>query len=140
MLPRRRTGAVQHREKQLRLLRHIGEGAVAVPKCCFMEISSSLDNQLLKHLYSPVQVSGYGERGAHMRDSDTLLRVTPAQIEESVNKSLARLGTDYIDLLQVPIMRDQTREPANPGSLTRDIASAMQRTNGRSFMLWRPAF
>lgn len=29
------------------------------------------------------------------------MRVTAAQIEESVNKSLARLNTDYIDLLQV---------------------------------------
>lgn len=47
------------------------------------------------------KVSGYGERSAYTRDNDSVTRITPAQIEESVNKSLARLGTDYIDLLQI---------------------------------------
>lgn len=46
-------------------------------------------------------MSGYGERSAYTRDNDSVTRITPAQIEESVNKSLARLGTDHIDLLQV---------------------------------------
>jgi aryl-alcohol dehydrogenase-like predicted oxidoreductase len=51
-----------------------------------------------------IQVSGYGERAAYTRDNDSVTRITPAQIEESVNKSLARLGTDYIDLLQVRLI------------------------------------
>jgi len=39
--------------------------------------------------------------GRYLRDGGKTCRVTPAQIEESVNKSLERLGTDYVDLLQV---------------------------------------
>ena len=39
--------------------------------------------------------------GRYLRDSGSTCRVNPEQIEESVNKSLARLGTDYVDLLQV---------------------------------------
>lgn len=46
-----------------------------------------------------LQVSGYSE-STHLRDSGEGTRVNPSQIEESVNKSLARLGTDHIDLLQ----------------------------------------
>lgn len=52
--------------------------------------------RLLPHM----QVSGYG-RQDYLRDNDVKPRVTPDQIEESVNKSLSRLGTDYIDLLQI---------------------------------------
>lgn len=47
------------------------------------------------------KVAGYSDRQTHLRDSGDLVRVTAAQIEESVNKSLARLDTDYLDLLQV---------------------------------------
>lgn len=46
------------------------------------------------------KVSGYSEV-KHLRDAGNGTSVTAAQIEESVNKSLKRLGTDYIDLLQI---------------------------------------
>lgn len=46
------------------------------------------------------KVSGYSE-AKHLRDAADGTRVNASQIEESVNKSLARLGTDYIDLLQI---------------------------------------
>ncbi|MCA0400341.1 MAG: aldo/keto reductase [Proteobacteria bacterium] len=38
---------------------------------------------------------------AWFRDNGATTRVTPAQIREAVDKSLARLGTDYIDLYQI---------------------------------------
>jgi hypothetical protein len=46
-----------------------------------------------------LQVAGYGN--SYIRGNGEQTRITPAQIEESVNNSLARLGTDYIDLLQI---------------------------------------
>jgi aryl-alcohol dehydrogenase-like predicted oxidoreductase len=51
------------------------------------------------------QVTGYGNpwiRGG--KDTDTISRVSASQIELSVNESLKRLGTDYIDLLQVMML------------------------------------
>lgn len=51
-----------------------------------------------------MQVSGYGRQN-YLRDNEVFPRVTAEQVEESVNKSLARLGTDHIDLLQA---RDST--------------------------------
>lgn len=48
------------------------------------------------------KVAGYGNpwiRGG--KDTDTITRVSPSQIEQSVDESLERLGTDYVDLLQV---------------------------------------
>lgn len=48
-----------------------------------------------------LQVAGYGTHNTYLRDSGETVRVTPDQIVESVDKSLKRLGTDYIDLLQV---------------------------------------
>lgn len=50
---------------------------------------------------SVLQVSGYSDALTYMREAGGATRVNGDQIEESVNKSLARLGTDYIDLLQV---------------------------------------
>ncbi len=49
-----------------------------------------------------MQVSGYG-RQTYLRDGGKFPRVDEANIVESVDKSLQRLGTDYIDLLQVSV-------------------------------------
>lgn len=48
----------------------------------------------------PPQVSGYG-RQSWLREGGAFPRVDAANIEEALNKSLARLGTDHVDLLQV---------------------------------------
>eukprot|EP00887_Chlorella_sp_A99_P005481 scaffold1.g5481.t1 len=46
------------------------------------------------------KVSGYG-RQSYLRDDGSLPRVDARNIRESVDKSLARLQTDHIDLLQI---------------------------------------
>ena len=45
------------------------------------------------------KVAGYGNK--YLRKNGEETRITVEQVEESVNNSLQRLGTDYIDLLQV---------------------------------------
>lgn len=46
------------------------------------------------------KVSGYG-RQTYLRDDGSLPRVNEKNIVESLDKSLTRLGTDYVDLLQI---------------------------------------
>jgi aryl-alcohol dehydrogenase-like predicted oxidoreductase len=46
------------------------------------------------------KVSGYG-RQTYLRADGSLPRVDAKNIQESVDASLARLGTDHLDLLQV---------------------------------------
>lgn len=47
------------------------------------------------------KVSGYSERATYLRDNGEVVRVDAANIKESVEKSLKRLNTDYVDLLQI---------------------------------------
>ncbi|CAA6655282.1 unnamed protein product [Spirodela intermedia] len=47
------------------------------------------------------KVCGYSERASYCRDNAKVLRVDAVNIKESVEKSLKRFDTDYIDLLQI---------------------------------------
>ncbi|KAL3506149.1 hypothetical protein ACH5RR_031531 [Cinchona calisaya] len=47
------------------------------------------------------KVCGYSEQSSYIRENAKVLRVDAANIRESVEKSPQRLGTDYIDLLQI---------------------------------------
>lgn len=46
-------------------------------------------------------MAGYSDRISWLREAGAPTRVTRDQIVESVDKSLQRLGTDYVDLLQI---------------------------------------
>ena len=62
-------------------------------------ISSWLRQQKRDGVVLATKVAGYGNQ--YLRKNGDETRITAKQVEESVNGSLQRLGTDYIDLLQV---------------------------------------
>ncbi|KAG1677342.1 hypothetical protein FOA52_010721 [Chlamydomonas sp. UWO 241] len=66
-------------------------------------IGSWLKGQKRQDIVLASKVAGFSlkERLGYVRDPPVEVRVTPDQIVQSVDRSLQRLGTDYIDLLQV---------------------------------------
>ncbi|KAJ8765181.1 hypothetical protein K2173_011441 [Erythroxylum novogranatense] len=64
-------------------------------------IGSWLKSQPRDKVIVATKVCGYSERSSYLRDNAKVLRVDAANIKESVEKSLKRLGIDYIDLLQI---------------------------------------
>ncbi|PSR97966.1 Protein tas like [Actinidia chinensis var. chinensis] len=64
-------------------------------------VGSWLKSQPRDKVILATKVCGYSERSSYIRDNAKILRVDAANIRESVEKSLKRLNTDYIDLLQI---------------------------------------
>ncbi|CAM8979472.1 unnamed protein product [Rhodiola kirilowii] len=64
-------------------------------------IGNWLQTQPRDKIILATKVCGYSERSSYLRENATVLRVDAENIKESVEKSLQRLKTDYIDLLQI---------------------------------------
>ncbi|KAL7251454.1 hypothetical protein ACSBR1_013313 [Camellia fascicularis] len=64
-------------------------------------IGSWLKSQPRDKVILATKVCGYSEQSSYIRDNAKILRVDAANIKESVEKSLKRLNTDYIDLFQI---------------------------------------
>lgn len=62
-------------------------------------ICSWLKHQKRENIVLATKVAGYGNK--YLRKNGEQTRITAEQVEESVEGSLRRLNTDYIDLLQV---------------------------------------
>lgn len=54
-----------------------------------------------RHPCAPPQVSGYSVQNSYVRSPPETTRVTAKQVQQSVDASLARLGVDHVDLLQI---------------------------------------
>lgn len=81
-------------------------------------IGTWLKSQPREKVILATKVCGYSTQSGYLRNTD-ILRVDAANIKESVEKSLKRLGTDYIDLLQihwpdryVPLFGDFSYDPS----------------------------
>lgn len=80
-------------------------GGPALPSACLPAWAAMPARHSVRPLGAPcnaVWPAGcrYGRQG-WLRDGGKLPRVDTENIEEALNKSLERLGTDYVDLLQV---------------------------------------
>ena len=62
-------------------------------------ISTWLKSQDRSKVVICTKVAGYGN--AYLRKDGETTNLTPSQIAESVEASLSRLGTDYVDLIQI---------------------------------------
>jgi aryl-alcohol dehydrogenase-like predicted oxidoreductase len=69
------------------------------------------------------KVCGYNDRYDWFRDSGAATQLTKAQILESVDKSLSRLGTDYIDLLTFHWPERSVGLVGTPGERAREMAT-----------------
>ena len=64
-------------------------------------VGSWLKNRKRSDVIIATKVTGYSDVLTWLRKDDGPVRLTAAQINEAVEGSLKRLGTDYIDLLQL---------------------------------------
>lgn len=82
-------------------------------------IGTWLKTQPREKVILATKMCGYSTQSGYLRENADILRVDAANIKESVEKSLKRLGTDYIDLLQihwpdryVPLFGDFSYDPS----------------------------